>query len=293
MRRGMTLGLVLMLLLGVASHAQSGAFVLRDDLQRDVAFTGSPQRIISMLPSLTETVCALGACDRLVATDRFSNWPDQVKSLPKAGGLDDASIESIASLKPDLVLMSRSQRITERLRELGIRTFALNTDTYADIQRSMMIVGQILGLPGRAMSLEEETEASVKAIADEAIARRHGEVPSVYYEVDRGPYAAGPRSFIGEMLARLGTRNIVTADLGAFPRLNPEYVVRNNPDVIFVSPEELPHLAERPGWDRIRAVKEHRLCSYPPDIRDTIMRPGPRVPEGMRALAECLTRVAP
>jgi iron complex transport system substrate-binding protein len=126
-----------------------------------------------------------------------------------------------------------------------------------------------------------------------ALARRRGSGPSVYFEVDRAPYAAGPASFIGEMLTRLGTRNIVDADLGPFPKLNPEYVVRHNPDVIFVSPTDEPHLAERPGWDQIRAVKEHRLCVFAAGVNNTIVRPGPRVAEGMGAIEECLERVSP
>jgi iron complex transport system substrate-binding protein len=130
------------------------------------------------------------------------------------------------------------------------------------------------------------------AIAKESVAKRHG-TPTVYFEVDPGPYAAGPDSYIGELLERLGAHNIVTSDLGPYPKLNPEYVVRRNPDVIFVSPAEGSHLAERPGWNTIRAVKESRLCSFPPEIRDSISRPGPRVPEGMRAIAECLDRNAP
>jgi iron complex transport system substrate-binding protein len=272
---------------------QSGDLVVRDDLQRDVAFARSPQRIITLLPSLTETVCALGACDRLVATDRFSDWPAQVKALPKVGGLDDASVEAIVGLEPDLILISRSQRITERLRELGIKTFALNTQTYADVGRTAKLIGQILGVSDRASVLEQSIEAAVRRIGSEAMTRRHGDGPSVYFEVDRAPFAAGPGSFIGELLGRLGARNIVTADLGPYPKLNPEYVVRHDPDVIFVSPTEGPRLAERPGWDRIRAVKEHRLCSFAPEVRDTIVRPGPRVPDGMRALADCLRRVAP
>jgi iron complex transport system substrate-binding protein len=133
----------------------------------------------------------------------------------------------------------------------------------------------------------------VDALGARALARRRGSGPSVYFEVDRAPYAAGPASFIGEMLTRLGTRNIVTADLGPFPKLNPEYVVRRNPDVIFVSPTDEPHLAERPGWDQIRAVKEHRLCVFAPSVHNTIVRPGPRVAEGMGAIEECLERVSP
>jgi len=133
----------------------------------------------------------------------------------------------------------------------------------------------------------------VRAIGAQAMARRHGDGPSVYFEADAPPYAAGPSSFIGELLTLLGARNIVAADLGPFPQLNPEYVVRRNPDVIFVSPSQAMHLAERPGWDRIRAVKEQRVCSFAPAVRDSIVRPGPRVADGMRALAECLERVSP
>jgi iron complex transport system substrate-binding protein len=278
----------------VGHAAQPDGFVLCDDSQREVAFAHYPRRIISLLPSLTETVCALGACDRLVATDRFSNWPVQVRSLPKAGGLGDPSIEMIVSLKPDLILVSRSERMTARLRELGIQSFALNTDTYADIGRTVKIIGQILGVPDRASLLDQTIDTAVREIGRQTMARRHGDGPTVYFEVDRGPYAAGPESFIGELLTRLGTHNIVTADLGPYPKLNPEYVVRHNPDVIFVlSPVEGPRLAERPGWDTIRAVKDQRLCTFGSEIRDSIVRPGPRVPEGMRALAKCLERVAP
>jgi iron complex transport system substrate-binding protein len=287
-------GLAIALALCVAGHAaQAGGFVVRDDLQRDVTFARSPQRIITLLPSLTETVCALGACDRLVATDRFSNWPAQVAALPKAGGLEDASIELIVSLKPDLILLSRSERITDRLRELGIQSFALHTDSYASIGHTVKIIGQILGVPDRAALLDRTLDAEVRTIGSQTIARRHGGGPTVYLEVDRGPYAAGPDSFIGELLSRLGTHNIVSADLGPYPKLNPEYVVRHDPDVIIVLSSEAQHLAERPGWDTLRAVKESRLCSFGPAVRDTIIRPGPRVPDGMRALAECLERVAP
>jgi iron complex transport system substrate-binding protein len=285
--------LALALASGLAAAAQSQALVLHDDLQRAVTFNRPPQRIVSLLPSLTETVCALGACSRLVATDRYSDWPAEVKALPKTGGLEDAQVEGIMRLAPDLVLLSRTQRITDRLHELGVESFALDTETYAAIFRVVSTVGAILAVPERAAALNRQIETAVDALSARARARRGGSGPSVYFEIDRAPYAAGPASFIGEMLARLGTRNIVTADLGPFPKLNPEYVVRHNPDVIFVSPADEPHLAERPGWDQIRAVKEHRLCVFAPSVHNTIVRPGPRVAEGMAALEECLERVSP
>jgi iron complex transport system substrate-binding protein len=262
-------------------------------LGHEITLAHPPQRLISLLPPLTETVCALGECGRLVATDRYSNWPDSVKALPKTGGLEDPLIEAIVRLHPDLVLLSNAQRITPRLREFGIESVALDTQTYAHISHVITVIGTILDVPERAAALNRRIDAEVREIGEQAIAARRGAAPSVYFEVDPGPYAAGPESFIGEMLARLGARNIVDANLGPFPKLNPEYVVRRNPDVIFISPADAPHLADRPGWDQIRAVREKRICSFPPDVRDTIVHGGPRIADGMRAIAGCLARMTP
>jgi iron complex transport system substrate-binding protein len=279
--------------LSAAASTPATLVTLRDDLQRDVTLSRYPHRIVTLLPSLTETVCALGACDRVVATDRYSDWPVEVRALPKTGGLDDVEIEAIVRLNPDLVLLSRSQRITERLGELGVTSFALDTENYAAMDRVVTLIGALLGLSERAALLNRQIDDAVRQVSEQMRGRRRGSGPSVYFEVDRAPYAAGPRSFIGELLSRLGARNIVTADLGPFPKLNPEYVVRHDPDVIFVAPADAPHLVERPGWDQIRAVKENRICSFAPTVEDTVVRPGPRVAEGMRAIAACLDRFAP
>jgi iron complex transport system substrate-binding protein len=270
-----------------------GPIVLRDSAQHELRFERPPQRVVTLLPSLTETVCALGECARLVATDRYSNWPASVRSLPKAGGLEDAQIEFIVSLKPDVVILAHAALVTERLRDLGMAAFDVETWTYADIERTVTSIGALLGVPEKAATLNRDIERSVHAVLAAAIAQLHGRSPLVYYEVDSGPYAAGPQSFIGELLTRLGARNILTPELGPFPKLNPEYVVRHNPDVIIVSPQDAPNLDRRPGWEDIRAVKEKRLCSFEPEVRDTIVRPGPRVAEGLQAMADCLGRVAP
>lgn len=267
--------------------------VVHDDLHHEITLARSPQRIISLLPGLTETVCALGECARLVATDRYSNWPESVKALPKTGGLDDPLIEAIVRLHPDLVLLSSSQRITARLRELGMESFALDTQTYAHVSHVITVIGTILNVRERAAALNRRIDGEVATIGEQAIARRRSPAPSVYFEVDPGPYAAGPQSFIGELITRLGARNIVEANLGLFPKLNPEYVVRQNPDVIFVSSTDAAHLADRPGWGAIRAVRESRFCSFAQEVRDTIVHGGPRIADGMRAMADCLARVWP
>jgi iron complex transport system substrate-binding protein len=280
----MTAGLLL------SATAAWAAITVQDDLQRKVSIPRPAQRVITMLPSLTEIVCALEACDRLVATDRFSNWPASVGGLPKAGDLDDASIELIVSLKPDLVLISSAQRISVRLGDLGITTFALNPQSFADEVRAVTLTGQLLGVAARAAELNAATAIRVRDIGAEAIRRRHGLSPSVYFEIDRTPYAAGPPSYIGELLSRLGTRNIVDSGLGSFPRLNSEYIVRHDPDIMFVSPVDVAGLAQRPGWDALHAVRERRICTFAPDIEATIMRPGPRIADGMQAMADCIER---
>ena len=115
----------------------------------------------------------------------------------------------------------------------------------------------------------------------------------VYFEVNNGPYAAGESSFIGETLTRLGVRNIVPASLGPFPKINPEYVVRANPDVIMVGERSATGLEQRPGWAGIRAVREGRICRFPAAESDVLVRPGPRMGEAARLMARCLADKAP
>ena len=281
---------VVILMVAVLSWAPSWAlYSVRDDLQRSVSFDKPPQRVISLLPSLTESVCALNECQRLVATDRYSNWPASVSALPKAGGLEDTQVELIVSLRPDVVLLDRSARVTERLAQLGIKTFVIETTAYADIARSLSLVAHVLGVPQRAAEVSEALRQEVDTIAREAQTRRgQGQPLSVYFEVDDSIFAAGEASFIGELLTRLGARNIVPAALGPFPKLNPEYVVRHNPDVIFIAQQQVRSLGGRPGWAGLRAVREQRICPLAAQTLDVVVRPGPRVADGMRALAGCL-----
>ncbi len=284
---------ILAALCGFALAHAAAALVLRDYLHREVRVPHDPRRIISLLPSLTETVCALGDCDRLVAVGRFDDWPPQVRTLPRVGDLDNVSVERIVALRPDLVLLSDSQRTSGRLAQLGIAAFALETDRYADIARTIRILGVLLGRPRRAATLIRNIDAAVRRVSAAALAARHGPPPKVYFEVDPAPYAAGPQSYIGGLLAQLGARNIVPAKLGPFPILNPEFVVRQDPDVIIVARRDAPRLAARPGWAGIRAVRERHICAFSRQVRDTIVRPGPRVAEGLGAIAACLARFAP
>lgn len=276
--------------LGAVAHAAPVSVV--DDDGRTIELAAPPQRIASLVPSLTETICALDACNRLVATDDYSNWPASVAAIPKVGGPEDPNVELIVRQQPQLVLLARIGYVSTRLAQLGIPTFVMESLTYRDVERQIRTVAAILGQEARGAALSAEIAAAVDAVARGYRTNVHT-AARVYFEIDSSPYAAGPTSFIGELLSRLGALNIVTPGLGAFPKLNPEYVVVNNPDVIMLPHAATAPLAQRPGWSAIRAVREGRICTFTDADPDTIMRPGPRVAEGMRAIAACLTRVAP
>ena len=256
-----------------------------DDRGVAVDLPRPPQRIVTLLPSLTETVCELGACDRLVGVDNYSNWPASVTRLPHVGGLDDANIERIVALKPDLVMLSASARALGRLESLGIPVMGLELKTLADVRRVLGKTGEVLGVAG-ADRVWERIIAGVEAAARNLPQSLRG--TSVYFEVSNGPYAASESSHIGEVLARVGAANVVPGRLGTVPKLNPEFVVRADPQVIMVSERDASTLATRPGWSRIRAVREGRICAFTAAQGDIIVRPGPRLAEAAQLMADCL-----
>jgi iron complex transport system substrate-binding protein len=266
------------------------ALQLTDDRGMTVTFAQAPQRIVSLLPSLTETVCELGDCARLVGTDRFSNHPASARALPKLGGLDDTSIEALVALKPDVVLLGLSSRLMDRLEALGIKVVALEPKNLADVQRVLGKVAQLLGKPDEAVRLWNSIDRTITQTAAQLPPSARG--LRVYYEVDAAPYAAGSSSFIGEILMRLQARNIVPAELGPFPKLNPEFVVRADPQVIMVGQRSAPSLPQRPGWSGISAVKAQKICVWLPAESDVLVRPGPRMPEAAALMARCLREAA-
>ena len=145
-----------------------------DDRGVTVTLPAAPQRIVSLLPSLAETVCELGHCARLVGVDRYSNFPVSLQKLPQVGGGLDPNIEMIVALKPDVVLMAKSSRAGERLEALGVKVVALEPKTHADVQRVMLKLGQLLDVPDAAR-IWRAIDAGVSAAAQSlpASARRH------------------------------------------------------------------------------------------------------------------------
>lgn len=278
---------VLAAALAAAGAAPAAAAVgIVDDRGSNITLAAPPQRIVSLLPSLTETVCALQACNRLVGIDRFSNHPAQVQSLPKLGGLEDTQIERIVALKADVVLVAAASRAIDRLEALGQRVVVLEPRSLRDTQRVVLALAQLLGDAPAGVALWQQIESRLDAAAARVPPGFRGR--TVYFEVASTPYAAGEASFIGETLTRLGLANVVPAPLGPFPLLNPEYVLRSQPQLVMASTAALADMAQRPGWRGLRALQQGMQCGFEATAMDTLVRAGPRLAEGAEAVADCL-----
>jgi iron complex transport system substrate-binding protein len=262
-----------------------------DDLGRTVHLPRAPQRVVSLLPSLTETVCELGQCDKLVGVDRYSNWPPMVQKLPVLGGGLDPNIESVVAAKPDVVLLATSsKRAVTMLESLGIAVLALEPKSHAQVKHTLGVVAQALGLaPSAAPNLWQHMQQDMALAAQTMPPNAKG--MRVYFEVSPAPYAASSASFLGETLAMLGLRNVVGADLGVFPKLNPEWVVRANPDIIMLGDSSLAALQQRPGWQTMRAMQGQQWCAFDREQSDILVRAGPRMAQAAGLVAQCLVRL--
>ncbi len=279
--------LFISLLLAGASASATGISVT-DDRGKAQQFAQSPQRIVSVLPSLTESVCALGACSRLVGVDRYSNWPASVKKLPQVGGGLDLNIEAIVRLRPDVVLLATSSRAGERLEQLGMKVLMFEPSSHEQVRSSLRQLDLLLGTQQADvlwMKVEEDLAQAAKLLPSSAQGAK------VYFEVDRTPYAAGEASFIGQTLSRLGLRNIVGKSLGAFPKINPEFVVQQQPDVIILSERHAAELPQRPGWKQLKALQSKAVCELTASQGDVVVRSGPRLAEGAKTIAQCIAKV--
>lgn len=258
-----------------------------DDGGNTLNLNNPPQRVISLLPSLTESVCALGKCNTLVGTDRYSNWPKSIDSLPKLGAIGDFNIERIVQLKPDLVLLEKASPLISRLKSLGIPTLGFDIKSMEDEHRALQKLDLVFDTT-QGNRVWDQIQAQ--------IVRANKQLPtspkniSVYFEVNPAPFAAGRSSFIGELLDRLDLMNIIPASLGPFPKINPEFVVKAKPQVILISETNISQIKKRPGWSTIPAISQNKICTFTPQENDILVRPGPRMGEAALIIAECIQK---
>jgi iron complex transport system substrate-binding protein len=273
------------------SAAAANPVVVRDDRGVEHRFDAPPQRVVTLLPSLTEAVCAIGACGRLVGTDRYSNWPTSVVALPKLGGLDDAVIERIVGLRPEVVLAASSTRAQARLESLGLKVLRFDSDSHEQVRSTLERLGRLFGATPAAQAAWKSVEADMALAADQVPLALRGR--KVYFEADATPYAAGEASFVGQTLQRLHLRNIAPAALGAFPHLSPEFVVQAQPQVILAARRNATQMKARPGWQQLPALQGGQVCALDEATYELLIRPGPRMGEAAKAMAACLAALPP
>lgn len=260
-------------------------YTVTDDLGESLTLSAEPGRIVTMIPSHTEVLCAIDACDKLVGVDQYSNFPKAVSALPKLGSAFSPNLEAIIALEPDLVLADESSEVAASLRRAGIPVYAGTAQTYEETFEKFEILGELVNRETEAALLSGEIEGAIGAIAE----RAESLTPTrFYYEIDATPYSVGPNSFIGMLLTLAGGENIVGEDLGDFPQLEPEFIVAADPEVIIVSERDVADLPGRPGWASISAVENDRVIPTDQPLDDAISRPGPRLVEAVRFFARAL-----
>lgn len=282
--------LLLLYLFSSAALATTYPLTLTDDLGTEVTIQEEPMRIVSMLPSYTETLCALDACDKLVGVDRYSDFPAQVQDLPDLGGaLSETNVEALVALEPDLVLVSESGDLAQTLRDLGLTVHAGSPQTFEETFSYFERVGTMLNREAQAQALIASTRRDIQAVETRT---RGLDAPSVYYEIDATPYSVGPDSFIGTLIQKAGGNNIVTVDQGEFPQLEPEFIVSQNPDIIILgdapSGESVETLAARPGFATLAAMQDGHVIELNEEQVNIMNRPGPRIADAAKLLASLL-----
>jgi len=253
-----------------------------------------PDRIVSLSPTATEMIFAIGADDRLVAVDDQSNFPAGALELPNELSGFEPNVEAIASFEPDLVLIGGDfTGLGEQLDELDIAWWdgpaAMTLD---DSYRQIEELGAATGRAEEADALVDEMQAAIDEIVEAS--PELDEALTFYHELDPTLFSADSTTFIGEVYSLLGLENIADGESGAFPQLNAEFIVSADPDLIFLADtkccgESAETVANRPGWDAIAAVRNENVVEMDDDVAS---RWGPRIVEYLQDVSDAVAQVA-
>ena len=267
-----------------------------DGLGRSLSLPAAPQRIISMAPSNTELLFAVGAGSRVVGRDEFSDYPEAAKAVESIGGsMGKYNLEQIAALQPDLVLAAEinTPEQVQAIEDLGLNVYYLkNPADLAGMLQNITIVGQLTGNTAEASSLVGSLQArldKVQKLATDAPV-------TVFYELDglsdpTKPWTVGSGTYIDEMLNLLGASNVAAEAGAGWLQLSQEALIVADPQVILLGDGAygvtVESLAARPGWEGISAVKSGKVYLFDDNL---VSRPGPRLVDGLETLAGLLSQ---
>jgi iron complex transport system substrate-binding protein len=269
------------------------AIKLTDSLGRDVTLPAPAHHVVSLAPSNTEILYALGAGSALAGRDDFSDYPPQATQVPSVGSeYPHVNAEAVVALHPDLVLAAgvTSPDDVAQLAKLGLTVYATsNAGSLDDIYNDVRAVGKLVGAADAADKLVTSMQGRVMAVKTKAAAvAQH---PLVFYELDATdpskPWTPGPGSFVDQLITLAGGTNAGNIAKDKYAQLSLEQLVSQNPDIIVLGSAtfggQTPELvAARPGWQNIKAVKDHAVYTFDDNL---VSRPGPRVVDGLEKLA--------
>ncbi|MEI7644737.1 MAG: cobalamin-binding protein [Chloroflexales bacterium] len=268
---------------------------ITDALGRQVAVPATVKRIVSLAPSITEIIFAVGAGPQLVGDTKYCNYPPEADALPEIGGFtaNTISVESIVALKPDLVIGGSAAQVpvAEALAKLNIPTLIFDPKTFEEVYRNIEQIGTVTGRADAAKAVVTKMRDQVAAVQQRVASIPADKRPTVFYEVFDAPLmTAGPGTFIGQMLGLAGAISIFADTTEDYPQVSAEAIVSRDPAVI-VGPSSHgdkltpAQVAARPGWDKIRAVRDGRIALIDGDM---VSRPGPRLADALADLADTL-----
>jgi iron complex transport system substrate-binding protein len=257
---------------------------------------GAPgaSRVVSISPSTTEAVFAIGAGSLLVGRSNYCDYPPEVRRLPVIGGFADPSLEAIVALAPTLVIGAHGPAgpaLEQALQTRSIATFFPETESIAQIEQMLVDLGKRLGHEAGAAEAVARIEAARQQV-EQAVAGRPRVRAVMLFDV--APiFAAGPGSFPDELIGKAGGENLIKRG-GAYPTVDIEHLLVIDPDVVLdgvveghgaVNVSKIDALRDAPGWRNLRALKEGRVR---PLSVGTVLRPGPRIGDGLIAIARAL-----
>lgn len=264
---------------------------VKDEAGRKVTIKKRPERIISIAPSNTEILFALGLAKNVVGVDDFSDYPKAAQNKEKIGGFSKPNIEKIIALKPDLVLTTGGvqKAAVQELEKLGITAFVLDSNKVRDVIEAIRKVGKITGRSEAAQKLAQEMEDEIEKITSKTDKLKEEERLKVFYELYREPLmSAGPGTFVDDMITLAGGKNIAAQGQEEYPQFSLEILLQEDPPVYLAasgSMSDAGDIKKRPGWENLNAVKEEKVYVIEENL---VNRPGPRIVEGLKEIARAI-----
>lgn len=279
--------------LALAAHAAPVSSL--DSLGRAVTLAAPAARVVSLSPVATETLFAVGAGAAVVGDTSYCDYPEAALALPKIGGFSakSISVERIVALKPDLVVSGGKihASVEEALAKLGVPCFAYSPGDFAGVARTIDALGDLVGRPAEARKASAAMLAEIARIGGVLAKAPASARPSVFWEVyDEPLMTCGSSTFQHAIVVAAGGADIFSDLPGSWPRVSAEEVIRRAPDFIMGADDHgdkmsVAQIAARPGWGGLEAVRRGRVALVPANL---VSRPGPRLAEGVLAVAKIL-----